>query len=280
MQSTPKPVPDIPTETFVSARKVYNAQHIYLRIGDQLENILVKVDLSLLNPCPDEANDTALRLALITAFQYAELLSDQAASEATLRRMDWKYALYLPLQHPGISTFALCEFRHNLFARPLALREFSRLLAQLGDMGLYTRIEKVSLEPIKTISSICQITRLSRLNQAMKTALSVLVAVDPDWLRANARPHWYERYKTGRLAAPIQSGLPSAVDEANQLGVDMYQLLHALQQSNAPHLNNLIEIRYLAQLWEEQYQKNGTEITWQLPGCADCTCNHLGEFNI
>ncbi len=54
------------------------------------------------------------RLALVTLFQFAEGLPDRQAAEAVRGRIDWKYALALPLTDPGFDSTVLSEFRSRL----------------------------------------------------------------------------------------------------------------------------------------------------------------------
>jgi hypothetical protein len=276
MSFSSKVTPGIPADTYAAARRVYNIQHIYLRIGDHLAELNKETDLLALNPTSSLKPDTVLRLALVTAFQYAERLTDAAASEAVLRRMDWKYALYLPINYPGIAPVALCEFRQSLMSSSKGLQEFARLLNQLAGYGLFARSFSDSLDPGDALSTICTTTRFNMLQHALKTLLSMIVSVEPDWLREHALPHWYERYKTGSLNGSTQAFLNNTVQEATTLGADIYQLLSALRQDNPFGEAGQAEMRLLARLWGEQYFMEGRKIQWRLPGCNYCLC-HLSD---
>src|ERR1700759_2552561 len=50
-------------------------------------------------------------LALVTALQMAENLTDRQAADAVRARLDWKYALGLSLDDPGFDHTVLSEFR-------------------------------------------------------------------------------------------------------------------------------------------------------------------------
>ena len=78
-----KPGQGVPAETATAARKIYNIQHIYLRIGDELDSILQGIDLAQLDPSASLNSDAVYRLALVTAFQYAELLPDPLAQTSS-----------------------------------------------------------------------------------------------------------------------------------------------------------------------------------------------------
>jgi hypothetical protein len=52
-------------------------------------------------------------LALVLVMQYAEGLSDRQAAEAVWSRIDWKYALALPLEDAGFVHGILSQFRER-----------------------------------------------------------------------------------------------------------------------------------------------------------------------
>jgi transposase len=53
-------------------------------------------------------------LAFVTIFQFLEKLSDRAAANALRVRLDWKYALHLPLNYAGFKFSVLSEFRDRV----------------------------------------------------------------------------------------------------------------------------------------------------------------------
>lgn len=272
MPITRSTLPNLPDETQQEARKVYNIQHIYLRIGDQLETLLAEVDARLLSPAGALPGSTALRLALVTAFQYAEMLPDALAAEATLKRMDWKYALRLPVRHPGISAEALGDFRRTLFSFPSALREFGRLLQALAPTGLFSKSQ--SLDALQVLDAVCQCARLHWLNQSMRAALSALAAEAPEWLGENAQPHWYARYHAPEAQAGIVAmSFGDAQQHAQALGADACCLLSAARQRPTPSINQLSEMTDLQNLCEKQFVQDENGFHWRLPGCLGCPRN-------
>jgi transposase len=57
------------------------------------------------------------RLALVSVMQFAENLSDRQEAFAVRARIDWKYALLLPLDESGFRSSVLSEFRDRRLAR-------------------------------------------------------------------------------------------------------------------------------------------------------------------
>ncbi|HSV85098.1 MAG TPA: hypothetical protein VLH85_00890, partial [Levilinea sp.] len=185
MPDEQRPISDLPIETYTAARRIFNIQNIYLRIGDHLESILAPLSLARLDPSSSLDNESIVRRALATGFQIAETLPDRYAAEATTNRMDWKYALHLPMYHPGIQAAALCGFRQNLYSSPTGLQEFGRLLHCLGEFGLFSQCSLQALNPLERLMGICNFNRLSILQQAMQAALSMVTAEAPTLVRSN-----------------------------------------------------------------------------------------------
>ena len=178
--SNSKSAPKMLTETKRTARRLYSHKNIYLLIGDQLDSLLNPLDLSRLDPGNRLSMESCIRLALVTAFQLAERLPDELAAKAVLERVDWKYALELPIEHLGISGTDLCAFRKDLFSSPSAMNEFGLLLSNLNTLGLFTNLQFSRLQPADALVTICQINHLYEMNQMMKTAFNLLVSSEPD----------------------------------------------------------------------------------------------------
>jgi hypothetical protein len=263
-------VPDLPFETADAARRVYNIHNIYLQIGDHLEEILASIQLAVLDATASLSSEMIARLALVSCFQIAENMPDVFAAEATLSRMDWKYALHLPLHYPGMRAGALCLFRQNLYCSPAGIVEFGRLFICLGKFGLYAPDRSNTLIPLDRLTILCNTNRLHQLGQAMQAALSTVTAVAPSWVRSHMRSHWYEHYRADRSHTSSYSASIHPQEEAFALSMDIQWLLKAVEQLDSPQLSNQTEIIQLRQIWEEQFIHDGDDIFWRTPGCASC----------
>ena len=270
MSSVGKSIPDIPAETFQAARKVYHIEHVYLSIGDHLGEILAKVEIPKLDPRASLSTDMTARLALVTAFQYAEHLPDGVASDASRERVDWKYALHLPVHHRGVSGHALCAFRQELFASKPAMQEYDRFLDLSATIGLFARTPSDPLISSTVLSTICQITRLHRLYTSMKAALALLATTAPNWLRANMPPHWYQRYKTGRLHLPYDSTNQIMEEEAIKFASDIQFLLTALREQEPADLSSSVEIQEISCLLANQFFLIDNQFHWRRLACVNC----------
>lgn len=153
MKNSEKSIPVMPVETARLGRAILPPGHPYRVIGDQLEELLAGVDLSGLQPSPTNGGWPlpATLLLMVTIFQYMEGLSDSQMAELTWVRLDWKYALHLPPDNPGLQEEVLVEFRQRLVIRRLGGDVFYEVLTRLVERGLCQRWGGLLLLPDITL---------------------------------------------------------------------------------------------------------------------------------
>jgi hypothetical protein len=184
----------IPPHTALAARSAYDLDNAYLLVGDQLACWLEGLDARPLSDTflhalrPDD-----LALALVTVFQYVEHLPDHAAADAVRTRLDWKYALHLPLGHPGIEYAALGSFRHRLLDHEAERIAFQCLLDWLTMIG-FLGSEHATQDSWHVLQAVDVLSRAHQATEAMSRALEAIATRYSDWLRQVALPHWYQRY--------------------------------------------------------------------------------------
>ena len=110
MYSPKEQFPGLPAATILASKKIYIAP-FNRAIGDQMDVILRGMDFSGLKFFEEKSNSSLLLLALVTVIQYVEYLPDTQTAQATGARMDWKYALHLPVYFPGLEPEILAEER-------------------------------------------------------------------------------------------------------------------------------------------------------------------------
>ena len=114
MSLRPQVCPTVPEETVRIARASFPKGSRYMRLRDELGAVFDDSRFAGLFPTRGRPAEAPWRLALVTLFQFAEGLPDRQAAEAVRGRIDWKYALALPLADPGFDSTVLSEFRSRL----------------------------------------------------------------------------------------------------------------------------------------------------------------------
>jgi transposase len=253
MLDSPEWLPPLANDTVHATKAVFNLANAYLIIGDQAGQWLRDIDLVDEPAAPELSATNRIRLALITIFQFAEDLPDRLAADAVCTRMDWKYALHLPLNSPGFDATLLREYRQCLAYSPLDQRVLQRLVERVAAIGLLSLAERQTIDMTDVLISVGNLNRIEDLFEALRAALVVLAARWPDWLRSIARPHWYERYTRREVNLRLPHGRSEQKKLAKTIGEDAAYLLAVFDSAQLEGTSNLVEIRLLRQSWQQQF---------------------------
>jgi transposase len=122
----------IPDETARIARATFPKGNPHMTLRDELGVIYTGHTFALLfgssRGRPAESPDC---LALVTALQFAENLTDREAADSVRGRIDWKYLLGLELTDPGFDYTLLHEFRNRLLENGVEQKLLDELLTLL-----------------------------------------------------------------------------------------------------------------------------------------------------
>src|SRR5438128_11690253 len=106
----------IPEETRRLVKRLCPKGTTVTQLRDALGPIYSDEQFAHLFPKRGRAAEAPWRLAVVTVLQAIEGLSDRQAAEYVRSRVDWLYALALPLDDPGFEYSILSDFRQLLLA--------------------------------------------------------------------------------------------------------------------------------------------------------------------
>jgi transposase len=263
-------LPPIPVDTKQAALRSYQSRNIYLQIGDRVDQIFTSIELCELDPSRQYSTERLCRLALITAFQFAENLSDGGANRAFHSRLDWMYALHLPLNYPEFQPYTLCAFRHGLLTNLSAQRAFVCLLDNLKEEGLFSHSKYWPSANSEALTVVCNLTRLETIRTSIQASLEVLSATAPEWVRMIMPAHWYKRYERNTNDHPVSCRVSTQQLMAQELGRDMVYLLEAIDRLGNREINQLPEIIKLRDVWHQQFVHQSGQPQWRKESCVPC----------
>lgn len=244
----------IPEATAQAARRAFPKGNRYMTLVEVLGPIFTNSDFADLYGHRGRPAAAPARLALVLVFQQIERLSDVAAAEAVRARIDWKYALALPLDDPGFDESILAEFRRRLLTAGAEERLLTLLLETLVDRGLLQARGRQRSDSTHVLALLRTLTRLTLVAETMRHALNALADAAPGWLAAHGDPAWAERY-----AARVEEYRLPQDPAARRLlettvGQDGYALLQAVYDPSAPPaLRRCPALGILRQVWVQQY---------------------------
>lgn len=246
----------------------HNLQSIYLRIGKEMGELLNNFPFEELRALVIIPTFPPVLYAMVTIFQYAEGVTDQQAAEAVRSRMDWKYALHLPINYTGFDPMQLCAFRVGLRQKKMAQNGLERLTSLLTEMGLLPRKEG-EIHALEMVRSVCLLNWLDSLFTALNRAIEVLTFTQPKWLQSTRLSYLTERYPW-----QAQSGLPITWEKqeilAHLIAEDIFFLLEAIEEEKGTDLSSLVEIINLQKAYRSQFTRNETGLHWFPPEGEYC----------
>lgn len=251
MSLQPKDRGEIPADTAALGRKLLNENHPCRLIGDRLSELIRDEDFrSLYTPIGGPAISPAL-LALVTVFQMMEKLPDRLAAEAVVLRIDWKYALHLPLDYAGFHYTNLEHFRQRLIAHQAEYLVFDRLLSKLLDLGLIRRRGKQRTDSSHVLGLVARLSRLELVRETLRVSLEAIRKLDERWLERSVPEAILHKYLQRRNDFNLTE--QQVASELRQTGADGWWWQRQLEIGPA-EWRQLPETQTLRTVWEQQFE--------------------------
>jgi transposase len=274
----------VPTDTSRAIQDILDLNSRYLRIGNHLNAILTKDDIDQGGHIVEKSTNFSAILALVTVFQHVEAYTDQQAADAIQNRVDWKYALHLPLTYSGFDPAWLCNFRKHTMGQPAGAALLQVVVDRLVEMDAFYFPPGYTLHANEILTSICKINRIVQLTEAMLLVLEALSTREGFRLPGVCLPELYERSaKTYHRLHQLKT-----LEDINQLafstGVDIAMLWNSLQECEENDLQQRSEMKNLWKIWRQQYDQTDctplcpSAIVWRPVNCLTCTMGTLTEL--
>lgn len=269
MSLPPERVGPVPETTARIARAAFPRGNPYLRVTDVLGPIFSSLQFADLYAREGQPAEDPARLALVTIFQFAEGLSDRQAADAVRGRIDWKYALALPLEDAGFDASVLSEFRSRLLTGNAERRLFETLLTHLKAHGFVKARGRQRTDSTHVLAAIHVLNRLECVGETLRQALNTLAVVAPEWLRSWVPALWFDRYGQRLQDYRLPKSKEARTALAEQIGADGRDLLAVLDAPELPEpltcLRQLPAVTILRQVWAQQYSAGeaGAPVRWR-----------------
>jgi transposase len=263
------PVPPVPEDTARVARTAFRKGKgsPWVTLRDELGALYQDADFAALFAIEGRPAEAPWRLALVTCFQFAEGLSDLQAADAVRSRIDWKYALSLPLDSPGFDDSVLSEFRARLIEGQAETLLFGKLIELCRERKWLKTRGRQRTDSTHVLASIRSLNHLENVARTFQHALDAVATVAPDWMRARLETewsHWPERYERRLDEYRMPKEESARTRLAVQIGLDGHALLDALEAS--PTLECLLlspAITTLRRVWLQQYYTDSRGAQWR-----------------
>ena len=134
-------------------------------------------------------------LSMVTILQYFDSLSDSEAAEAVYLRLDWKYALHLPIEK--VQTFdssTLCNFRKRLRNKGEENIIFEKILNLCKEKGFIKKNTNQRIDATHIIKHLNRLTTTELLFRSVRVLLEKLEKYNLNWFNSNIPEDLRERY--------------------------------------------------------------------------------------
>lgn len=270
-------LPPVPKDTANQAESLFDGQHRYIRLGKNINLILFELAKMGADLSRDLSAPIFYRYALLTCLQHAEGLTDRQSVAATDHRVDFKFALHLPLDYPRFEPARLCEFRRQLYRDEGRLQVFQELLRRLADWGFLAEEGGRTWVAGEVLRTNCTNSRLDTVLDAFLQALETLAVSDAEWLRRITLPHWYDRYNARARQGSRQTSRSDLQWFLPNIEQDIHYLLVEIERAERDSISSLAEIQYLRQVEQDQFERTFNSnprqksIHFRSAGCSTCT---------
>lgn len=245
----------MPEDIAAVGQAVLEPANPYRLLGDQLADVLTDVDFAPLYRNHGRPALSPALLALVTIFQFLENphLPDRQAAEQVRVRLDWKYALHLPLTDSGFDFSDLCHFRRRLLGHREEGLLFARVLERIRDLGLVKRGGKQRTDALAVVGAVRDLSRLELVCETLRLAVRALERAAPLWSQRQLPASFREAY--ARQATDYRLSETERQAALRQVGQDGAWLLARLAAADAPAgVAGLAAITTLGTVWAQQYE--------------------------
>jgi transposase len=233
-------------------------------LRDALGSIYEDADFAQLFPRRGRAAEAPWRLALITVLQAVENLSDRQAIQMVRGRLDWKYALSLPLDDQGFDPSILVDFRQRLLAHEAQDLLLEPILQVCREHKWLKAGGKQRTDSTFVLAKVRGLSSLESVGESLRAALNELADVDPDWLLTVISPDWFDRYVHRFELQRFPKGEQAKEDLRRQVGEDSWHLLQVATNEQAPQsVQAGPSLARLQQVWNQHFERVAGLIRWR-----------------
>src|SRR5258707_15490708 len=251
-----QPLEPIPDLTRQIAHTSFPKGTLAMHLRDALGSIYEDADFADLFPKRGRAAEAPWRLAVVTVLQALENLSDRQAAEMVRGRLDWKYALSLPLDDQGFDASILVDFRQRLLEHGAQDRLLEPILRVCREHGWLKAGGKQRTDATFVLANVRGLSSLESVGESLRATLNELAEVDPDWLLGVISPDWFDRYVHRFELQRFPKGEQAKELLRRQVGEDSWHLLQAALDEQAPQSVRVCpSLVLLQQVWHQHFER-------------------------
>jgi transposase len=244
---------EIPGDTAQVGREILNENDPYRLVGDSVYDFLSLKDFASLYSQLGRGGICPIILSLVTVFQFLENIPDRVAAKWAVTRIDWKYALHLPLTWLGFNFSDLSNFRKRLLEHGAERLVFEKVLGWVRSLGLVKKHGRQRSDSTHIVGCVERLSRLELAWETLRVVLRAIEAIAPEWYEEKVPAAFHEAY--AERQSDWRLSKQEVKSKMQTAGCDGFWLLDHLDESGPQIVLDLPEVATLRQVWEQQFER-------------------------
>jgi len=244
---------EIPNDTAEIGREILAADNPYRLVGDEVNGFLRLKEFAGLYSELGRGAICPIILSLITVFQFLENIPDRAAACWAVTRIDWKYALHMPLTWRGFHYSDLSNFRRRLLEHSAERLIFEKVLEWVRSLGFLKKYGKQRSDSTHLLGCVERLSRLELVWETLRVTLRAIEAAAPEWYMEVIPAVFHEAYVKRHSDWRLSKEEVKA--EMRKVGRDGFWLQDHLNETTPQSILGLAEIETFRTVWNQQFER-------------------------
>lgn len=245
---------EVPEDTKVLGQRLFRQENVYLQMGDRFQELFPGDEIfASMYDSEGRGAEPPMLMALVTVLQMMEKAPDRLAAEWVVSRIDWKYALHLPLDYAGFHFTDLSAFRARLLKHEKERVLFDGFVKQLQKLGLIKSRGKVRTDSTHVLAVVEKLGRMELVSESVRVAVEAIQKANSIWAKVHLPEAFLESYR----ARQSEYGLSDSElqEKLIRAGQDGFWLITKLDQAKSEVFEGLEAIKVLRQVLTQQFSK-------------------------
>ncbi len=242
----------VPFDTAQVCAPILPADCPYRLVGDNYEHFVPLEDEFAVMYCDTGRGAVSpVLLGLVTVLQMLEGLPDREAARCVVMRLDWRYALHLPMDYRGFDFTILSDYRMRLLKHGKERLIFDHLVKRCIELGLIKRRGKVRTDATHILGVVERLQQVELVTESLRMALADLEHVVPEWAQSTLPVAFRDLYRQ-----PLNTygmGKDEVHKQLLQAGKDGFWLLKQIEQSAPEKARGLQAVAILRTVLGQQF---------------------------
>jgi transposase len=243
----------IPAEIKRLGQTILAEDDPYRLVGDEVQDVLSLEDFVHLYSEDGRGAVCPIILSLVTVFQFLENVPDREAAKWSVVRLDWKYALHVPLEWMGFHFSTLSNFRQRLLDHGEERLLFEKVLSWVNGHGFLKKPGKQRTDSTHVLGRVAALSRLEMLWETLRLVLRTVERTASSWYGKTIPAAYHEVYSVRQHDWQLnQEEMQRATKQA---GRDGFWFLDRIDESAPEAVRELEEVAILRKALDQQFTR-------------------------